>query len=328
MSRRVLIAEPDAPGRAMMDRVLCAEGWAVESASSVHEAEALLDAGAIELAIVDERSGSGGVLDEARWMRRRYPLLPIVVTGVLLSPRVLVELLRLGVADALFKPFSPAELREAATRAIGARAPRREEALEYAAAVAAAREAIASGAPGEAIPALTRAQAAAPLDAEVTALWALLAELDGRDADADRGYRASLALREDEDTAPPDPHEGLARLAAYRGARPITAIAARGAPRWIVAEPAAELAGPPPIEGAIVITAIGLGAAGGAVFWREGAGRAFALIAGAMREESVAPVLARLGDGPIVASDPTRSRLDLGRVEALAAKFAEERSDR
>ena len=47
------------------------------------------------------------------------------------------------------------------------------------------------------------------------ALRALLAELEGHDTNADRGYRAALALRQDEDGTPPDPFEGLARLAAY-----------------------------------------------------------------------------------------------------------------
>jgi len=56
----------------------------------------------------------------------------------------------------------------------------------------------------------------------------------------------------------------------------------------------------------------------GVVFLREGdGGQAFALLADALRAESVAPVLARLGTGPLVAADATRARLDLARIDAL-----------
>jgi DNA-binding response OmpR family regulator len=353
MSRRVLVVEPDGPGRAMMDRVLAAEGYAAETFASVHEAQALLDAGAIELAVVDELAGRAGVLEEIRWLRREHPTVPVVVTGALLTSRVLRELLRMHAIDALPKPFTPDELREAVARGLLHSAARHDEAVEYAAAVIAARRAFALGMLAEARPSLVRAQAKAPLDAEVTALWALFAELEGRDEEADRGYRAALALRIDEGQAAPDPFEGLARLEAYAGARPVAALppALRGAPVFVVGEPKSELPKlpdrPDPI---IVLLALGFGGGGArrdteqgsthhapsALFVRLGeqsrwgareppkppgeqsgaVPRAFALIGEALTTESAAVALERLGGGPVLAGESTLARLDLPGIEA------------
>ncbi|MEO7331960.1 MAG: response regulator [Minicystis sp.] len=332
MSRRILIVEPDASGRTMMDRALAAEGYAPEPVASAQEARALLDAGALSLAIVDELAGRGSVLEELRWLRRNYPALPVIATGALLSQRVMQELLRLRVVEALVKPFTPPELRDAVARSFGQLASRRAEALEYDATVGAAREALAEGRLREARTALSRAQAIAPFDAEIMALLALAAELSGQDDDADHAYRAALALRRHEDSPPPDPHEGLARLAAYAGAAPASTLhpMRAGAPIWLVADPARELrSGPPGGEApGVILLALGLapGGAPGAFFYREhrehreaeGA-PAFALMAGALRTESVVRALSLLGSGPLLAGEATRGSLEIERIEALRA---------
>jgi DNA-binding response OmpR family regulator len=320
VSRRLLIIEPDASGRAMMDRVLSAEGFAADTAASGVEARPLLDADRYEVVIVDELAGSRTALEEVRWLRHKYPTVPVVVTGALLSRRVMQELIRLRVTDALAKPFTPAELRESVVRAIEQRTAHHEQALEYDVALTDARRAIAAGLPARARAPLARAQAMSPFDAEVMALWALLAELDGDDARADHGYRAALALRTEEATPAPDPHEGLARLAAYDGAGPVAALspARAGQPLWLVADPATELRGPPPAEGPLVVVmglGVGAGAAGKA-FFRDGDGPcAFALLSGTLRPEVIAA--AALGKGPLVAAEPTQAILDLARADEL-----------
>jgi DNA-binding response OmpR family regulator len=334
VSRRVILVEPDPAGRSIMDRVLTAEGYAVDAVASLAEARPLLAEGApVELLVVDEMGGRGAVLEDVRALRRERPSIPVIVTGTLLSPRVMRELLRLRVTDALTKPFTPDELREAVRRALEQRAARHEEALELSAATAAARSALAGARLVEAGPALRRAHGTSPLDAEVMALLALAAELGGQDADADRAYRAALALRREEDTPAPDPYEGLARLAAYASTRPAAALRREraGAAVWIVTDPATELPAPWPAGDAptIVLLSLGLMSGGpGAVYYREGEGpRAFALMAGAARVESIARVLAGLGGGPLLATEPTRGRLDLARLAASRVPSpAEERA--
>ncbi len=329
MSRRVLIVEPDAAGRAMMDRVLTTEGFGSETASSARDAQALLDGGRIELAVVDQLAGGREALDEVRWLRAKYPTVPVVVMGALLSRRVMQELLRLRVADALAKPFTPAELREAVARGIDQRTAQREDALEYAASLTDARRAVAAGALDHARGLLARAQATSPFDAEIMGLQALLAELSGRDSDADHGYRAALALRDEEACAAPDPHEGLARLAAYGDARPVPALrpGRAGQPLLVVSD-AAELREPQATGAAgvsgphVVVTSLGVGGGEkGAVFVRDGDGaRAFLLLASSLRAESVAGALATLGPvgaGELYAAPATRERIDLARVRSL-----------
>ncbi len=227
MNRRLLVVEPDAPGRAMLDRVLTAAGYTAEDFSTVREARLLLDDDAFDLAVVDQLAGAGATLDEVRLIRARYPKLPVVVTGTMLTAPVLIELMRMGVADALPKPFTPTELRDAVKRSLVRATPGHLDALTFEAALYAARRATATRDLASAARALSRAWSELPLDSEVVALEALRAELEGRDDDASRGYRAALALRHDAGGDGPDPHEGLARLSAYAGARPVAALGAR-----------------------------------------------------------------------------------------------------
>jgi DNA-binding response OmpR family regulator len=318
----LLVIEPDPAGRALMERALATLGFATDAAASIHEARAYLDGGTVDAAIVDELAGGHGLLDEVRWLRARSPSLPVIVTGTRIAPRTLEEMLRLGAAEALRKPFTPTELREAVARAVARAGALHPEALEYAAALEAARDEISAGRPAAAASAVARAQAASPLDAEAMALRALLAELDGRDRDADRAYRAAIALRQDEDAGSPDPFEGLARLAAYGAARPTTSLTKprESEPIWIVTDPIHELpAGPPGGEPrGVVLLSLGLATSGpGALYVRDGASpRAFALMAGSMRDGAVAAACARIGAGKLVGREATRERIDLDRAES------------
>lgn len=329
MKRWVLLVEPDPPTRAMVRRALTAAGYTVEDFASVRDARILLDDGAFEAAVVDELAGGERPLDEVRYLRAAYPTVPVVVTGAMLTAPALVELLRLDVADALPKPFSPVELRDAVARAAARAVAHHGEALDYAAAVAAARRDLAAHDPASAARSLLRASRCLALDAEVTALEALRAELEGRDHDAGRGYRAAIALRDDEGSDGPDPHEGIARLAAYGDARPVEALDARfaDAPVWIVTDPARELAEGPPdgVTGPVIVAmALSLAAEGGAVYLRAAGDRAFALLTSDLRAERAGPLLASLGGGPLVARAP--SDADLARMtEARDQSLRKER---
>jgi DNA-binding response OmpR family regulator len=334
----VLIIEPDTAGRHIMDRVLAAEGHSVDAVSSAAEARVHLARGTpVDLILVDELGDHGQALDDVRHLRRELPSVPVIVMGTLLSTHVLEELLRLGVVDALRKPFTPTELRESVAHALLRTSKRHEEALDFAAAVEIARRSLATQQATDTAMALRRAQAISPLDAEVMALNALVAELDGRDADADRAYRAALALRDNEDTPPPDPHEGLARLAAYGAARPAPALGPARAeqPLWLVTDPGTELLLPSPAgeSPCVVVMALGLGREGGA-FFREAPTpnhRAFALLSGSTRVEPLAQALRALGSGPLVTVEPTTSAIDIERVtqqrqSSPPAKKREERN--
>lgn len=275
MTLRVLLVEPDAHTRALVERVLSAEGYVTEGFADARDARILLDDGAFDLALTNEHGATGALLEGVQFLRARYPALPVVVSGALLSPPVVLRLLRLGVRDVVPKPFSPNEIREVVAR-VGAAAAVRVEARDYAAAMALAREALCALRLDDADRALARARALAPLDAAVTALDALHAELDGRDDDADRGYRATMALRFDPSDDAPSPAEGLARLAAYGRAPRVTTLppALRDAPVEIVTDPC----GPASPTSSLRVFGVALGPGPGAAVLRARGDQAFALL--------------------------------------------------
>ncbi len=304
MTRRLLVVEPDASGRAMLDRALTAAGYAVEEFASVRHARVLLDDAAFELAVIDQLAGDGAPLQEVRLLRTQFPRVAVVVTGTTLTAPVLVELLRLGVFEALPKPFTPAELRDAVARALVRAAPGETSSLDYAAAVRAASVALSQNAPERAAAPLARAWARAPLDAEVLSLEALRAELEGRDDDALRGYRAALALRRDDDLGV-DLHGAIARVERYAGARPVDALDARFShvPQHVSEHHRG--ADAPSDEPRITVMTASLSLDTPPAMHLRARGRAaFALCLTDARPERLGPLLARLGDGPLTADPP------------------------
>lgn len=281
MTRRVLVVEPDPAGRRVMQWALSSAGHVVSAFESLAQARALLDEGQVALALIDEAAGEGQALEEVRLARSLYPKVPVVVTGTLLSQRVLLTLMPLGVAAALLKPFVPGELIETVEAVL--RRSASDEGLEYVAALALARHALGRGRPDEARAALGRARAVAPLDRTSLTLASLVEELSGRDSLARQGFAASLALTEDAMDGSLDARAGLRRLDAYGQARPVEALDATWtqAPLWLVSDEA-ELSGAPPAPGPLVVV-LGLGVEGQSegVYFRQGPGPwSFALVTG------------------------------------------------
>jgi len=247
MKRRVLVIEPDVTIRRMMERALSAGGFAPTSVPTIEASRAALDGKAIEAAIVELRATNADGTDGVRALRADYPELPLVVTGTLMTPRVMQELIRARVDDVVPKPFTPRELTSAIERVLRGAQARGEGAMEYAAAMVAARRAIVEGRVKDALAPLERARAVSPLDAESMALFALCRELEGQDEDADRGYRAALALSTERISEDAMPLEGLARLRAYERAVAVETFEHRGRNAlWFVSDVVSELAlGPP-----------------------------------------------------------------------------------
>jgi DNA-binding NarL/FixJ family response regulator len=217
MNRRVLVIEPDATIRRMLEYALSAAGFAPTSTPTVEASRALLDGTPMDAAVLEMRATNSEGTDGVRTLRADYPELPLVVTGTLLTPRVMQELIRTRVDDVVPKPFTPREIVSAVERVLQSSRTRHDGALEYAAAMANARRAVVEGRLRDAEAPLARARAVSPLDGEAMALWGMVAELSGHDHDADRAYRAALALQEERVTEDILPGEGLARLRAYAG---------------------------------------------------------------------------------------------------------------
>lgn len=285
MSRRVLVIEPDATIRRMLEYALSTAGFAPSSAATVEASRALLASTPVEAVVLEMRATNSEGTDGVRALRADYPELPLVVTGTLLTPRVLQELIRARVDDVVPKPFTPREIVGAVERVLNQSRARHDGALEYAAAIANARRAIVEGRLRDAEGPLARARAVSPLDAEATALFGLVCELSGRDRDADRAYRSALALQEERVTEDISPLEGLARLQAYGGARAVPTFEHHAAKSlWFAGEPALGPAGGERPD--VTVFALGLiPAETGAVYARIAADKRAFLIATSVLSE-------------------------------------------
>lgn len=314
MNRRVLVVEPDATIRRMLEYALSAAGFAPISTPTVEAARALLDGKPIEAAVVEMRATNSEGTDGVRALRVDYPELPLVVTGTLLTPRVMQELIRARVDDVVPKPFTPREIVSAVERVLRNARTRHNGALEYAAAMTNARRAIVEGRLRDAEAPLARARTVSPLDGEAMALFGLLCELEGHDRDADRAYRAALALQEERVTEDISPTEGLARLQAYAGARVVPTFEHHGRHTlWFVSEATNELALGPVGEAKpdVVVFALGLvPAETGAMFARIAADKqAFLIATGAATERLVLRITRSFEEPTVLAHPKTLARI-------------------
>ena len=89
MNRRVLVIEPDATIRRMLEFALSAAGFAPTSASTVEASRAVLDGTPMDAVVLEMRATNSEGTDGVRALRADYPEMPLVVTGTLLTPRVM-----------------------------------------------------------------------------------------------------------------------------------------------------------------------------------------------------------------------------------------------
>jgi DNA-binding response OmpR family regulator len=314
MNRRVLVIEPDQAIRRMLELALSAAGFAPTSTSTVEASRAMLDGTPMDAVVLEMRATNSEGTDGVRALRADYPEMPLVVIGTLLTPRVMQELIRARVDDVVPKPFTPREIVSAVERVLRNARTRHNGALEYAAAMANARRAIVEGRLRDAEAPLARARAVSPLDGEAMALLGLVCELEGHDRDADRAYRAALALQEERVTEDVLPSEGLARLRAYAGARAVPTFEHHGRHTlWFVSDAANELAlGPAGKEKPdVIVFALGLiPAETGTLYARIGADKQAFLIATSATSERLVLRIAHSFEQPTIVAHPqTLSRM-------------------
>ena len=314
MNRRILIIEPDATIRRMLEYALSAAGFAPTSTPTVEASRALLDGSPMDAAVLELRATNSEGTDGVRALRADYPELPLVVTGTLLTPRVMQELIRARVDDVVPKPFTPRDIVSAVERVLQNSRTRHNGALEYAAAMANARRAIVEGRPRDAEAPLARARAVSPLDGEAMALFGLVCELLGHDRDADRAYRAALSLQEERVTEDVLPAEGLARLRAYAGARVVPTFEHHGRKTlWFVSNAVNELALGPAGDGKpdVIVFALGLVAnESGALYARVAADKqAFLIATSATTERLVLRITHSFEQPQVLAHPETLSRM-------------------
>lgn len=109
MSLRVLVVEDDREIRTLVQSALALEGFDVQTAVSLSEAQALLQHRPPELIVLDLGLPDGEGLQLVRQVRQQSSL-PIVVISARHQEAQKIALLDAGADDYLSKPFSVAEL--------------------------------------------------------------------------------------------------------------------------------------------------------------------------------------------------------------------------
>jgi DNA-binding response OmpR family regulator len=313
VNRRVLVIEPDATVRRMLEYALSSAGFAPTSTATIESSRALLDGTAFEAAVVEMRATNTEGTDGLRALRADYPELPLVVIGTLLTPRVMQDLIRARADDVVPKPFTPREIVSAVERVLRTARTRHDGAMEYAAALASARRAIIEGRLQDAEAPLARARAVSPLDSETMAFLGLLRELAGHDRDADHAFRAALALREERLVEEVSPSDGIARLIGYGGARVVPAFEHHGRHTlWFVSDVSTELPlGPPDGRKAdVIVLALGLvPSETGAVYARLAGDKQAFLIAASVMSERLTLRIAQTFEQPDIVAHPSTLRV-------------------
>lgn len=109
MSLRVLVVEDDAEIRAFIQSTLSVEGFEVQTAVTVSEANAMLRHALPDVLLLDLGLPDGDGAELVRALRRQHNL-PILVISARHQESQKIQLLDAGADDYLTKPFSVAEL--------------------------------------------------------------------------------------------------------------------------------------------------------------------------------------------------------------------------
>jgi two-component system, OmpR family, KDP operon response regulator KdpE len=109
MSLRVLVVEDDREIRALMQSSLTVEGFEVQTAVSVREAQAMLQNALPDVLVLDLGLPDGDGLELVQAVRKQYTL-PILVVSARHQEAQKILLLDAGADDYLTKPFGVSEL--------------------------------------------------------------------------------------------------------------------------------------------------------------------------------------------------------------------------
>jgi len=110
---RILLVDDDDEMRSFLRRALGIHGYPVVDQSSAAQVVATLDAETFDAVILDKEMPGINGLDLLRALRDRHPGLPVIFVTAFGGPRLGEEVLRMGAARYLEKPFRVGDLLEA-----------------------------------------------------------------------------------------------------------------------------------------------------------------------------------------------------------------------
>ena len=128
--RRVLVVDDELGMREVLEILLAADGYEVQSVASPDEAKSCMETGTFDVVLTDLRMGSGrhAGMDLLTWLNENAPWTPAIMMTAYGSVETAIEAMKLGAADYITKPFKNDEVRLLVKRAIDERNLRRENA--------------------------------------------------------------------------------------------------------------------------------------------------------------------------------------------------------
>lgn len=191
---RILVVDDEKNIRLLLDQCLSAEGYQVDTAVNGDHAVEKFAAAPYDLVILDMKMPGLDGIEVLRRIKRTQPAVPVIMVTGYGSIETAVETMKLGAVDYLRKPFTPDEIRAAVAAVVERNGLREEEIRGYEQELAYAKNCIVARQLDKATEHLQRAVAGEPAKPEAFNLLGVLYELRNDIRNAQRMYRAALAL--------------------------------------------------------------------------------------------------------------------------------------
>src|SRR5690606_18355629 len=107
---RIIVVEDDADFALVTTETLRFAGHEVAIATTVDAAQQLVERTIPDLAVIDIVLPDGSGLDLCRWIRERYPDVPLILLSSLNRTADILAGFSTGADDYMTKPFHPSEL--------------------------------------------------------------------------------------------------------------------------------------------------------------------------------------------------------------------------
>ncbi|RJP71397.1 MAG: response regulator [Candidatus Abyssobacteria bacterium SURF_17] len=208
-TQRILVVDDEKNIRATLQQTLEAAGYGIATAVNGEDCLSLVAESRFHLILLDLKlPGMGGiqVLEKLREKGDRTPVIIITAYGTIESA---VDAMKLGAIDYLRKPFSPEQIRDIVKKVLARRDLKAAELRNYADLVEYAKRCINEQDLNGARDYLQKALAADSSRAEAFNLLGVVFELSGNRVEAQKRYRAAIALDATYDPA----HKNLKRTA-------------------------------------------------------------------------------------------------------------------
>lgn len=106
----ILITEDDLTFSLMLTTWLGKKGFEVKTVASVGDAKRRIEAGSYDLILSDLRLPDGDGIGLLKWLKLKYPSLPLIMMTSYAEIQTAVQAMKLGAADYIAKPLNPEEL--------------------------------------------------------------------------------------------------------------------------------------------------------------------------------------------------------------------------